>query len=176
MRLRSSPRPCWCPLLSSGFPPGRPKSRFPGSHPPAGRPANDLSLGLAVTKKDQGIGCACLCVCACVCASVYACLCVYLCVRLCVCLQTSPSRREGGLTRRLEEVVNSGCVPAEPLKSCCRRARGLPRLLRGRTGARAGGRRGPGPRDCPGPTDTGPGAQPQSHCPVGSAQGHRAPL
>ena len=112
-------------------------------------------------------------------------MCVRVCVRLCtrasvgaplcvsVCVSADLSQPQRG---RLDPAAGGGGEPRVPLKSCCRRARGLPRLLRGRTGARAGGRRGPGPGDCRGPTDIGPGAQPQSHCPVGSALGHRAAL
>lgn len=138
-----------------------------GSTGPQDPQANHLSLGLSGPRKDQGFGCASGC--ASVCVYVRVPLCVSVCAS--VCLQTSPSRREGGLTPRPKEVVvNSGCLPAEPLVSCRRRGRGLPQLLPGSQGPEPAG------AEDPGPTDTGLGAQPQSHCPVGSAQGHRAPL
>ena len=49
------------------------------------------------------------------------------------------------MTLRPEEVVNSGCVPAELLVSCRRRARGLPRLLPGAQGPEPAGAEDLGP-------------------------------
>lgn len=115
-----------------------------GSTGPQDPQANHLSLGLSGPRKDQGFGCGRLCAPVCVCVYVRVPLCVSVCAS--VCLQTSPSLREGGLTPRPKEVVvNSGCLPAEPLVSCRRRARGLPRLLPGSQGPESAGAEGLGP-------------------------------
>ena len=137
-----------------------------GSTGPQDPQANHLSLGLSGPRKDQGFGCASGC------ASVCLCPCASVCICVCVCVSADLSQPQRG---RLDPsaqggVVNSGCLPAEPLVSCRRRGRGLPQLLPGSQGPEPAG------AEDPGPTDTGLGAQPQSHCPVGSAQGHRAPL
>lgn len=158
MRLRSSPRPTvLLPFavvpLSSGM------SRVAslevilledleeGSTGPQDLQANHLSLGLSGLRKDRGFGCVCMCACVCVCASVCVCLrvCVGVCASVCICVCVSADLREGGFTLRPEEVVNSGCVPAEPLVSCRRRARGLPRLLPGAQGPEPAGAENLGP-------------------------------
>ena len=133
-------------------------SGFTGSHPPggpgggkhwaSGPPSQSSEPGALRAEKRPGFWvCVHVCLCVCVCASVCVCLrvCVGVCASVCICVCVSADLREGGFTLRPEEVVNSGCVPAEPLVSCRRRARGLPRLLPGAQGPEPAGAENLGP-------------------------------
>ena len=169
---RKRPMTSWCPLLSVGFPPGCPKTRFPGSHPPAGPgggkhwapgpPAGDRSLGRAVLTTDQGTGCARVRVRLCTRASA---------VRLCVCVCGPLPAAERGLDPAAGGGGEPGCLSRVLLSP----REGAASAIPGRTGAPAGGRQGPGPGDCGAPPTLAP-ERSLSHCPVGSALGHRAPL
>lgn len=171
---------CWCPLALVWLSSGMSRVASPDvilscrtwrrKHWAPGPPSQSSEPGALRAEKDQGFGCGRVCtVCVCLCPCA---LCVSVCAS--VCLKTSPSLR-GRLDPSAQEVVvNSGCLPAEPLVSCRRRAGACLGFSPGSQGLSRRAPRTWSPGTARGPTIAG--AQPQSHWPVGSAQGHRAPL